>query len=103
MRVRVTSDALDDVQYGHDFYEKQERGLGSYYRQCIERDLKSLCETAGIHSQIGGYLHVNSKIFKSILYYRMEQQAAVVMAILDARVDPLMRDRILAQRERPAP
>ncbi len=27
MRVRVTSDALDDVQIGYDFYEKQEEGL----------------------------------------------------------------------------
>lgn len=98
MRVRVTSDALEDVQCGYDFYEKQEAGLGSYYRQCIEQDLTGLRETAGIHSKIRGYLHVNSQIFKTIFYYRMEKQAAVVMAILDARIDPLLRDRLLAER-----
>ncbi|MCF7787535.1 MAG: hypothetical protein K9N47_15505 [Prosthecobacter sp.] len=98
MRVRVTSDALQDVQDSHDFYDRQEQGLGSYFRRCIEQDLQSLRTTAGIHSQIHGYLHVNSKIFHSIFYYRMEQQTAVVMAILDARIDPSARDRVLEQR-----
>ena len=30
MTVRVTSDALDDLQDGYGFYEKQEKGLGSF-------------------------------------------------------------------------
>lgn len=98
MRVRVTSDTLNDLQYGYDFYEQQEKGLGGYFRQCIEKDLQSLRQTAGIHSKIHGYHHVNSKIFNSIFYYRMEQQFAVVLAILDARIDPSTRERLLTQR-----
>lgn len=98
MRVRVTSDALDDIQIGYDFYEKHEEGLGSYYRQCKEQDLENLRKTAGIHSEIRGYLDMNSKIFKTIFYYRMEHQTAIVMAILDARIDPSLRDRLHAGR-----
>lgn len=98
MKVRVTSDALNDVQDSYDFYEQQEQGLGTYFRRCLEQDLESLRKTAGIHSKIRGYLHVNSKTFNSIFYYRMEQQTAVVMAILDARIDPAIRDRLLTQR-----
>jgi plasmid stabilization system protein ParE len=98
MKVRVTSDALSDVQDSYDFYEKQAQSLGSYFRRCIEEDLEILRKTAGIHSKIRGYFHVNSKTFNSIFYYRIEQQAVVVMAILDARIDPDVRDRLLTQR-----
>jgi plasmid stabilization system protein ParE len=98
MRVRVTSDALNDLQESYDFYEQQEKGLGGYFRRCIEQDLQSLRTTAGIHSEIHGYHHVNSKIFNSIFYYRMELQSAVVMAILDARIDTSTRERLLSQR-----
>lgn len=98
MTVRVTSDALDDLQDGYGFYEKQERGLGSYFRQCIEQDLLELRRTAGIHRKIRGYHHVNSKVFNTILYYRTDQNTAAVMAILDGRIDPATRDSILSQR-----
>ena len=74
MTVRVTSDALDDVQDGYALYEKQDCGLGGYFRQCIKQDLLELRRTAGIHSQIRGYHHVNSKVFNTIFYYRMEQK-----------------------------
>jgi len=97
MMVKVTSDALNDLQDGYGFYEKQEKGLGSYFRHCIEQDLLELRGTAGIHRQIRSY-HANSKTFNYILYYRMNQNTATVMAILDGRIDPSTRDRILRQR-----
>jgi hypothetical protein len=98
MRIRVTSDALDDLDYSYAFYEKQEKGIGSYFRECIEQDLNDLRRTAGIHSKIKGYLHVNSKIFNSIFYYRMEPGAAIVIAILDGRIHPYKRNQILKTR-----
>lgn len=98
MRVRVSSDALEDVQDSYNFYERQEKGLGGYFRRCIEQDLENLRQTAGIHRKIRGYLHVNSKIFNSIIYYRLEPSTAVVLAILDGRIDPATRDRVLSQR-----
>ncbi|OYW31193.1 MAG: hypothetical protein B7Z47_01805 [Chthoniobacter sp. 12-60-6] len=98
MKVRVTGDALKDLQDSYDFYEKQEKGLGSYFRRCIEQDLQGLRNTGGIHRQMRGYHHVKSKIFNSIFYYRIEQQTVVVMAILDGRIDPTTRDRVLTQR-----
>lgn len=98
MRVRVSTDALDDVEASYDFYERQEKGVGTYFRQCIEQDLRELARTAGIHRKISGYHRVNSKVFQSILYYRMEQDGAVVVAILDGRIHPQTRDRVLTQR-----
>ena len=98
MNVQVTSDAFADVQDGYDFYERQENGLGTYFSRCIEQDLKELRITAGIHRKIRGYHRVNSQIFNTILYYRMDQDTAIVMAILDGRIDPTTRDNILQDR-----
>ncbi len=98
MIVKVTSDALGDVQDSHAFYEKQTDGLGSYFRSCLEQDLVDLQHTAGIHSKIHGYHHVRSKVFQSILFYRTQAGIAIVMAVLDGRIDPSQRDRILLKR-----
>ncbi len=98
MTVEVTSDALFDLWDGHEFYEKQTKGLGGYFRQCIEQDLTDLQRTAGIHSKIRGYHHVKSKVFQSLVFYRTHQNTAFIMAILDGRMDPATRDRILGER-----
>ncbi|SKA98683.1 hypothetical protein SAMN02745166_02837 [Prosthecobacter debontii] len=98
MKVLVTSDALGDLQQSYAFYERQEKGLGTYFRQCITKDLTDLQMTAGIHSAICGYLHVNSVKFNSIIYYRVEKHIAVVKAIVDGRIAPEKRDRILKRR-----
>lgn len=98
MKVLVTSDAIEDLLHTYAFYEKQQTGLGSYFRECIANDLKKLQMTAGIHSLIRGYHHVNSEKFNSILYYRVENQIAVVKAIVDGRIAPGKRDRILKRR-----
>ena len=98
MRIRVTSDAFSDVEDSYAFYEKQEKGLGSYYRACIEQDLLSLSDQAGIHSKIKGYHHMNSAVFQSIFYYRIQAEEVVVVAILDGRIDPATRDDLLTDR-----
>lgn len=99
MKVLVTSDVLGDLQQSYAFYERQQKGLGSYFRQCITEDLTELQMTAGIHSAIRDYLHVNSRKFNSIIYYRIENDIAVVKAIVDGRIAPGKRDRILKRRE----
>lgn len=98
MTVKVTSDALADLQDSYAFYEKQTSGLGSYFRRCLEQDLVELQRTAGIHSKIHGYQHVRSKVFQSILFYHVQTGTAIVMAILDGRIGPSERERILLDR-----
>jgi len=98
MTLEVIQAAKSDVADSYHFYEKQQQGLGSYYRECILAYLYELTETAGIHRRIHGYHYVNSKRFKSILYYRINDQTATVVAILDGRINPRKRDRILQNR-----
>jgi len=98
VNVVVAAGAKVDIAKSYSFYEKQSAGWGGYFRQCIVEDLFQLEETAGIHRIISGYHHVKSAAFNSILYYRMEPDAAVVIAILDGRIRPAKRDRILKSR-----
>jgi len=99
MIVKVIQAAKNDVAASYRFYEKQQKGLGGYYRECILEDLDKLAGMAGIHRKIGGYHHVNCRLFQSIIYYRVESAIAIVAAILDARINPARRDRLLKKRE----
>ncbi|MEQ8211769.1 MAG: hypothetical protein RH917_18375 [Lacipirellulaceae bacterium] len=40
MIVEVSSDAEDDLVAGYWFYEAQEPGLGSYFRDCLIADIE---------------------------------------------------------------
>jgi hypothetical protein len=98
MNVVVAAGAKIDIAKSYTFYERQSEGWGSYFRKCIINDLFQLESTAGIHRIINGYHHVKSAGFNSILYYRMEPNQVVVVAILDGRMNPEKRDRILTRR-----
>lgn len=98
MIVEVIQAAKNDVAAAYRFYEKQQEGLGAYYRECILEDLDELGKTAGIHRKISGYHRVNSRRFQSIIYNRLADSIAVVAAILDARIDPAKRDHLLKRR-----
>lgn len=49
MRIRISDDALHDLNHGFLFYETQEPGLGDYFTSCLKADIEGLRVTAGIH------------------------------------------------------
>lgn len=98
MILDVIQAAKKDVAASHRFYEKQQKGLGDYFLECILNDIAELAKTGGIHRKIRGYHHVNPKRFQSILYYRVTGDTVTVTAIIDGRMDPTKRDRILSRR-----
>jgi hypothetical protein len=99
MRIQILEPALQDMERSYRFYERQQRGLGAYFRECIREDLVLLRSTAGIHSKVRGFHHVISEVFKSVIYYKKNESIAVVFAILDGRIDPKRRDRLLKRRQ----
>ena len=48
-RIRISDDALNDLNRGFLFYEAQEIGLGDYFVSCLRADIESLKICAGIH------------------------------------------------------
>ena len=66
MIVDVIQAVKKDIAEAYHFYERQHKGLGRYFRECILEDLYELETTAGLYRVIRGYYHANSKCFKSI-------------------------------------
>lgn len=95
MKVQVLEEALDDLMDGYRFYERQSEGLGTYFLDSLWSDVDSLCVYAGIHPVCLGYHRLLSKRFPFAIYYRIEDNAARIRAILDCRRNPAwIRNRL---------
>ena len=88
MIVCISSDAEHDLVEGFWFYERQEVGLGDYFRSCLVSDIESLAYFGGIHEIIDGYHRVLSKRFPFGVYYEVSGEILTVVAVLDMRRDP---------------
>ena len=89
MIVNISSDAEEDLAEGYWFYERQSPGLGDYFRSCLIADIESLAYYGGIHSLEYGFHRALSKRFPFCIYYHMVENSIIVVAVLDARRDPL--------------
>ena len=89
MIVNISSDAEFDLIEGFWFYERQSPGLGDYFRSCLIADIDSLAYYGGIHEIAHNYHRALSKRFPFCIYYRFSENTVTIMAVLDARRDPL--------------
>jgi len=71
------------------------RGLGDYFRSCLIADIESLAYYGGIHEVEHGFHRALSKRFPFCIYYSVNADVLIVVAVLDARRDPLwIRQRL---------
>jgi plasmid stabilization system protein ParE len=95
MTVNISSDAEEDLIHGYWFYERQAIGLGDYFRSCLIADIESLSYYGGIHEIEFGFHRALSRRFPFCIYYRAGGNHVTVVAVLDARRDPLwIRQRL---------
>ena len=95
MSVHISSDAEADIAEGYWFYETQATGLGDYFRDCMLANIDSLLFYGGIHEVVHGYHRMLAKTFPFSIYYKMRDEDVIVVAVLDARRDPLwIRNRL---------
>jgi hypothetical protein len=96
IRVRISDDALADLNEGYWFYEAQDRGLGDYFGSSLRADIEGLKVTGGVHPVVyRDYHRVLSRVFPYGVYYTLDQDAAIVWAVIDLRRDPeWIRDRL---------
>lgn len=88
-RVRISEDALDDLDEGFWFYEAQEPGLGDYFASSIRTEIEELKITAGVHRRdYRDYHRLICKTFPHAIYYTFESDEAVIWSIVDCRRDP---------------
>jgi plasmid stabilization system protein ParE len=88
MIVRITTAAEADLADGYWFYEHQSLGLGNYFRSCLIADIESLAYYGSAHCIVFGYHQSLSKRFPFAIYYSVENETIIVVAVLDARQNP---------------
>ena len=88
-KLRISSDALADLNEGFLFYERQERGLGDYFISCLKSDIEELRISGGIHPIVHRRLHRTlSRAFPYGIFYIFKEEIVTVLAVIDLRRDP---------------
>ncbi|MGA1237067.1 MAG: type II toxin-antitoxin system RelE/ParE family toxin [Limisphaerales bacterium] len=87
--LRISEDALQDLNEGFLFYEAQQEGLGDYFASCLRADVESLRVHAGIHRIAYRNFHrLLSRVFPYGIFYTVGDGAAVIWAVVDLPRDP---------------
>lgn len=77
--VRISEDALQDLNDGFLFYETQQAGLGDYFATCLRADIESLRLYGGIHRIVyRDYHRLLSRVFPYGIFYTVESEIALV-------------------------
>lgn len=89
IRIQISEDALNDLNEGFLFYEFQDAGLGDYFVSQLRADIERLKLTAGSHRVVYRDYHRQlSRVFPYGVFYTVDNDVAVVWAVIDLRRDP---------------
>lgn len=92
MRLRYTDRARDDIELTFAWYERQRRGLGFEFLDCIENALKSIIDNPEMYRN--HYLNFRGCVvrrFPFSVFYTVEYSEVVVHSVFDNRQDPEKR------------
>jgi plasmid stabilization system protein ParE len=89
MKLRILDSALEDLDRGRLFYERQGEGLGLYFLDSLFGEIDSLVLYAGVHRKVFGFHRLIVRRFPYGVYYRLEEDGVVVVwRVLDLRRSP---------------
>jgi plasmid stabilization system protein ParE len=92
MKLRYTERAKDDLELAFAWYERQRRGLGFEFLDCIEIAMKSILNNPRMHrisySIFRGYV---IRRFPFSVFYTVEDKESVVHSVFDNRQNPETR------------
>lgn len=92
MKLRYTDRAKDDVELAFAWYERQRRGLGFEFLDCVENAVKSIIENSEMYRI--HYLNFRGCVvrrFPFSVFYTVEENEIVVHSVFDNRLDPEKR------------
>lgn len=87
-----------DLQIAKEFYESQSFGLGKYFLDSILSDIESLWLYGGIHERTFGLYRLLSKRFPYGIYYKIQDNIVIIIAVLDLRQNPRNINLFLNER-----
>ena len=85
MKVRISEEAEFDLADGYWFYENQEPGLGSEFRESLKAEIRSLEINGGSHSQKHGYPRKICRRFPFSIIYRVESPSELTVIAVFTR------------------
>lgn len=89
IRIRISDEALHDLNEGFLFYEAQTEGLGDYFAACLRSDIEGLRISAGTHRIVyRDYHRLLSRVFPHGIFYTYSSTEAILWAVIDLRRDP---------------
>lgn len=92
MKLRYTDRAKDDVELAFAWYERQRRGLGFEFLDCVENAVKSIIENPTMsRNHYSNFRGCVVRRFPFSVFYTVEESAIVVHSVFDNRQDPVKR------------
>jgi hypothetical protein len=99
-QIKISSDALEDLNKGFLFYERQSLGLGDYFSFSLKSDIEELKISGGSHIKVFKDFHRSlSRIFPYGIFYTFSDMACTIWAVIDLRQDPEFITRHLKTNE----
>lgn len=92
MKLRYTARARDDLELAYAWYERQRRGLGFDFLDCMEIAVKSILENPEMYRV--SYSTFRGRIIRRFpfsIFYTVENTEIVVHSVFDNRQDPSKR------------
>ncbi|MBG0780217.1 MAG: type II toxin-antitoxin system RelE/ParE family toxin [Desulfotignum balticum] len=89
MKLRYTDRAMDDLDLAFAWYERQRRGLGFDFLDCVEIAVKSIIENYAMYRI--HYLNFRGFVvrrFPFTVFYTVEENEIVLHSVFDNRQNP---------------
>jgi len=92
MKLRYTGRAKDDVELAFVWYERQRRGLGFEFLDCVENAVKSITENSEMYKLVySSFRGCVIRRFPFSVFYTIESAEIIVHSVFDNRQDPKKR------------
>jgi len=88
-RVRLTALAEFDIAEAQDFYALRGTWVLNHFMNSIAEAFSALADHAGIHPIVYGHHRMGVPHFPFSIYYDIEDENAIVQAVLDDRFGPV--------------
>lgn len=99
--INLLKEAVDDLGAGKAFDDRIQPGAGNYFKDSLVADIESLVVYAGVHKQYSGFYRMLARRFPYVVYYQVENNVVLVVAVLPMRRNPLWLDKQLRKRNLP--
>jgi plasmid stabilization system protein ParE len=89
MKLRYTDRSKDDVELAFAWYERQRRGLGFEFLNCVEAALQNIIHYPEIYPiRYSCFRGCPIRRFPFSIFYTIERNAIIIHSVFDNRQDP---------------